>query len=298
MSSNAANLGLTVIIPIGGKSPSTEVLLSWMTADILKKIKIILILDGLEIETSSNFYKSLDKLISSNLRILETDCKNPGGARNRGISLVDTPWMAFWDSDDIPEVDHVLRAILESPPSRTVIRGGYSLQDIKNGRIVVFEEEKLTNDMSILFQSGPGLWRYIFKTESVLNVRFPELSMAEDQIYLFKALTSAESIAEDSRIFYTYQMNNSNQLTNSRNKLKDLFAAFELLVDVYNTNPTNKTSSFEMIIARMLLTTRLNPILFVKTIFSFLSTKQIGISIKIGILNRMLRQITLHLRSR
>lgn len=266
-----------------------------MTADILKRIKVIVIFDGLEAETSSSFHKSLDSLASSNLRVLETDCKNPGGARNLGISLVDTIWMAFWDSDDIPEVDQVLRAILESPPSRTVIRGGYSLQDTKSSRIVVVEEEKLTSDMSVLFQSGPGLWRYIFKTESVLKVRFPELSMGEDQVYLFEALNSVESIAEDSRNFYTYQMNNSHQLTNSRNKLKDLYAAFNLVIDIYNSNPINKTTSFEMIITRMLLTTRLNPLLFTKTIFSFLITKQIRISTKKEILERMFRQITLHL---
>lgn len=269
-----------------------------MTADILKQIKILLIFDGLEPETSSNFHKSLDKSTSSNLRVLETDCKNPGGARNLGISLVDTTWMAFWDSDDIPEVDQVLSAILESPSSRTVIRGGYSLQDTKNGRIVVVEEEKLTNDMSILFQSGPGLWRYIFKTESVLKIRFPELSMAEDQIYLFKALNTVESIEDVSRNFYTYQINNSTQLTNSRSKLNDLFSAFNLLVDDYNFIAANKRSSFEMIIARMLLTMRLDPKIFVKTLFSFLAAKQISFSMKKGIFVKMFRQIVLHLVSR
>ena len=292
------NPELTVIIPIGGESPNLKDLLSWLTLDVLKKIKVVIVFDGLELETSLEFHKSLNQFTSPNFKILETDCKNPGGARNCGISLIDTKWMAFWDADDIPEVTQVLSAIRECPPSKTVIRGGYSVRNMKSGKTTAVDEKKLVDDLSLLFKSGPGLWRYVFRTKNISRVRFPELSMAEDQIYLFNALESAESIVEASKNFYTYQINNSDQLTGSKKKLDDLLKAFGFLLDGYTSNPQIKSSSFETIMARMILTSRLNPSLFGKLTYEFISVRQLSIVIKSKILLKILKQLRLGLRSR
>jgi len=298
LGSTEINPRLTAVIPIGGRSPNLTYLLSWLTSDVLKKIKVIIIFDGLEHETSLEFHRSLTHLISSNLKILETNNKNPGGARNCGIDSVDTMWMAFWDADDIPGVSQVLSVISECSPSTTVIRGGYSIRNLESGETNVVDEEKLSSDLSILFKSGPGLWRYVFKTKNFSGLRFPELSMAEDQIYLFKALESIESIAEASENIYTYQVKNSDQLTSSKEKLDDLLGAFEYLLDEHISSTQIKNSSFETIIARMMLTSRLKISLFAKVTYKFISVRQLSLETKSRILARILKQLFFGLRLR
>jgi hypothetical protein len=295
VSSFGVNPELTAVIPLGGKSPNLEVLLSWMTVDILTRLKVIIILDGLAPETKSKYRKRLIEISPANVKVLETNCKNPGGARNIGISSIDTTWTSFWDADDIPDVDQVLSAISDQAPTISAIRGRYSIKNINSDNIVMVEEETLTNDLSLLFTTGPGLWRYVFKTESISNVRFPEISMAEDQIFLFNALKAAGSITEVSRNFYTYQTNNSEQLTNSREKLTDLSKAFELLIDDFDPNAINKASSFETIISRIILTARLNRRIFARIIYRFLITRKISGSVKLNIIIRTSKAIIRHL---
>jgi hypothetical protein len=122
--------------------------------------------------------------------------------------------------------------------------------------------------------------------------------MAEDQVYLFRALESVESIIDTSENFYTYQIHNSDQLTNSKKKLNDMFEAFKYLLDDYSSNVNNKSSSFETITARMILTSRLHKPLLIKMIYKFISTRQIPILVKIKILEKTLNQFFLRLRSR
>jgi hypothetical protein len=119
--------------------------------------------------------------------------------------------------------------------------------------------------------------------------------MAEDQIFLFNALKAAGSITEVSRNFYTYQTNNSEQLTNSREKLTDLSKAFELLIDDFDPNAINKASSFETIISRIILTARLNRRIFARIIYRFLITRKISGSVKLNIIIRTSKAIIRHL---
>lgn len=288
---------LTAIIPVGGKSPDLTSVLSWLTADVLTKIKLIFVFDGLESNKSRDFHSLLSKFPHSNMTILETDCKNPGGARNYGIEFVDTKWTTFWDADDLPDVNNILNSVADCSPKASVIRGGYSIQNSKDGKVTAVHEDRITEDMAVLFKSGPGLWRYIFKTESILKVRFPELSMAEDQIYLIKALQKSDTIQDVSKNFYTYRIGSSNQLTNSKKKLNDLSQAFIELVRIYSSmsNGDHKKSSIQTIIARMILTSRLSPTLFVRMVLIFFATRRISISMKTGIIIRIINQISVGL---
>lgn len=298
MNSTQINPKLTAIIPIGGSSPNLDVISSWLTPSVLAEIKIIIVFDSLQPEISSHFRKTLAKFDSLNLTILNSDCQNPGGARNVGLSAVNTPWLAFWDADDIPQVPQILKALTESASSKSLIRGGYAQQRFSSSAISAVEENNLENDFSNLFTSGPGLWRYIFRSANVIHIRFPDLSMAEDQIFLFRALTTIGEVEEVPETFYIYQIGNPNQLTNSRRRRRDLLKAFGEMLNEFNPNDEIKYSSFETIVARMLLTSRLNLASLLRMNFQLVVTRKITFVLKAKIALRIIKLIRIYTRSR
>lgn len=289
---------LSVVIPIGGKSPNVDAILSWLTPAVLKDLKVIIIFDSLSPELASQFQISLTKFNSPNLIILKSDCKNPGGTRNVGLVSVDTSWVAFWDADDFPQVPAVLKAVRGASPDKSIIRGFYSVKSEKTGLISVPFGRHLDNDFSNLFTTGPGLWRYVFRTETVLNVRFPNLSMAEDQIFLFRSLTTIKEVEDVSENFYVYLVNSPDQLTNTREKLADLIKAFHQIVNDFKPGEAAKDSAFTTIIARIILTSRLNPLIFLELINQLVNSHQITFRVKIKIIQQIFSQVLFYMRTR
>lgn len=282
---------LTAIIPLGGKAPSLHVLMLWLSAEILSTLKVIIVFDCLKPETSQEFRQTLRKLESSNLEILESSSKNPGGARNVGIEKVTTEWVAFWDSDDIPNARRALEIVASHANGKTIIRGGYGTRNIITGATQEFTDRTQQIQLSELFTAGPGLWRYIFKTDSITDVKFPEISMAEDQIFLLRALSSTRTIEFVSQNLYTYLTNNVNQLTNNKKKIMSLDNAFDFVLDEFRSESSETSDAFETVAARILVTSRLYLPTLMKNIMKFFFTKKITLSTKKRIAKRILNKI-------
>ena len=98
---------------------------------------------------------------------------------------------------------------------------------------------------------NPGLWRFAFKTELAKIAKFPELNMAEDQLYLAKVLQSSKKISISSEIVYEYWIYPSGQLTKNRNALHTLSTA---LIHFEKTYRENKCRAILIVIIRLTIT--------------------------------------------
>ena len=142
-----------------------------------------------------------------------------------GLSQAKGKWITFWDCDDIPNPEKFLEMVYQAQgKGADVALGAFSVRTGSNLRVY---QNKYGDRQEILHSIAfnPGLWRFAFKTELAKIAKFPELNMAEDQLYLAKVLQSSKKISVSSEIVYEYWIYPSGQLTKNRNALHTLSTA-------------------------------------------------------------------------
>ena len=222
---------LTVIVPISRMAGKLQNLKTWINLIIGTNVKVILVHDFQDSETSKELIELIDSIRTPQIVYLEKHFGSPGLARNAGLTLADTKWCCFWDSDDIPNIEKTISNIGNSMPGTEVI--------ISNFEIVSGENSIVVNHYSNLdhVALNPGLWRMVFKTEIVKNEKFLDLRMGEDQIFLLDIDISKRNIQFSKEITYSYITGTEGQLTNQPN-LNSLSALSIIEESVQNKNYT------------------------------------------------------------
>jgi len=253
MEPNSENLVLlSAIIPIAGFPNGLKQIKKWTTETNFKNFEIILVLDSESIsvidEVNSIATSLLDK---TSVTLLNSSARNPGGTRNMGLSQAKGKWITFWDCDDIPNPEKFLEMVYQAQgKGADVALGAFSVRTGSNLRVY---QNKYGDRQEILHSIAfnPGLWRFAFKTELAKIAKFPELNMAEDQLYLAKVLQSSKKISISSEIVYEYWIYPSGQLTKNRNALHTLSTALIHFEKIYREN---KCRAILIVIIRLTIT--------------------------------------------
>ena len=118
----------SVVIPLYNKGPHIERALRSVQAQTVQPREIIVVDDG----STDGGYEWLEGLDLPNLILERRGLPGPGGyaARNRGIELATSEWIAFLDADDEWQPDHlesVTRALeaIERPDGVVSVFSGY-----------------------------------------------------------------------------------------------------------------------------------------------------------------------------
>lgn len=226
MSNSSQIISLTAIIPIGNVNDDLRILKSWINESKKFPLKLILVHDNYDKRTElqlSNIRKSFAK---SKLVVITGKFGSPGLARNAGLKIVKSEWVAFWDCDDKPMLETIFNAITNSSNTDEVIVGGFQVRNASNN----FLDFKHSNKPTIKSISlNPGIWRMIFKSELIKNLKFTNLKLAEDQLFIAELNLPVRKLNFYSKSFYEYIYGGNNQLTSKRNNLPDLRLATRLL---------------------------------------------------------------------
>jgi hypothetical protein len=225
------NLILTAVIPIGDYQSHFKNIDFIIQSCRGLPIKLVLVLDT----QSESSYKSLEATLIPCTDLLwelrKTEAKSPGIARNEGLKCLETPWVTFWDSDDLPDPATIIRSISECHPGTEVLVGNFNSSDAYGIELrghSFFESDRLANG-SILAKN-PGIWRIVFRSSVIGNVIFPDLRMAEDQNFLLNILSKVNRIQFSNKIFYTYKIQSEKSLTKTRSSMNDLPKALSLAI--------------------------------------------------------------------
>lgn len=144
---------------------------------------------------------------------------SPGAARNKGLSNSFAQWVAFWDSDDTPEIgilEVVLGNLKQSLTSLHVYQ--YESWSLGLGRRVRISDDRNVRSLA----RWPGLWRVIVPGQIARQFSFPTHLMGEDVAYLVQLLNSGliDEIRYHPEKIYRYNIYSEGQLTNSNTALK------------------------------------------------------------------------------
>lgn len=227
---------ISAIVPVAGFPNGTTQLDTWTKSSSLGNFEIIFVNDSDDIQVEKKLKEiAIDLRPNSKVKVLKSHCRNPGGSRNLGLSIAEGSWVVFWDCDDIPNPSKVVEMInMADRVSSDVTLGEFQIRDGTSEKVTV---KKISDGQKILesVAINPGLWRFAFKSDLTKNIKFPELSMAEDQIFLAEILTKSAHLSGFHEIVYEYWNHPGGQLTKNKTKIGQLDLAVDYFYEEYRS---------------------------------------------------------------
>jgi glycosyltransferase involved in cell wall biosynthesis len=215
---------LSVIVPISKMAGKLGLLKSWVKEAIKRDVKVILVHDYRDQETSDELNEFIISVDSPAIAFVEGNFGSPGLARNAGMRSIDSEWVAFWDSDDLPNVAKALNLISEGIANKKMILvGSFSKVNITKPHAIEDVSFRGPPDLWInQISKSPGLWRFIVNRSRLRDLPFSEIRMGEDQLLIEELLEFSEDFYLTNDAIYTYYTGNQSQATRDKKARADI----------------------------------------------------------------------------
>jgi len=247
---------LSVIIPISKMAGRLQNLnRTILNIGLENGIQIILIHDVQDANTGPE----LDQLVKSHqnrqITLVEKYIGSPGGARNLGLEYARGSWVNFVDSDDVYFPSNLVKMLrsIESTNASAVI-SNYETVDSVTKSVVLYEHQKSLTRVAV----RPGIWRWTFNAEFISNTRFSNLSMGEDQKFLYEFCKEKQKILFDNQIVYQYTINQELQLTNQKRPKHDLSQVFSEVLKIRKSTQTNFDEFTETMLIKLFVSSMIH----------------------------------------
>ena len=220
-------ISVSIIVPVSNMKGQLSNLSNWINkAD--GSVQVILVHDFKDTETRFEILELLKKNEAPSVVVIEGEFGGPGEARNAGLEFAIGEWVCFWDSDDLGEIQ--------------VLSNWLSTQVNLACDLIVFRYKKVNTtgnlpaytskpwgkgefDNLIRWGSEPGIWRCLFSANFIKGLKFPDILMGEDQVYIARVCAKKPRICFSSEVMYSYFVGRDGQLTNGNYDNQDIFVA-------------------------------------------------------------------------
>ena len=227
---------ISVICPVRNMEGKLQNLQSWVK-QCDATYQIILVCDSCTDKTLKELQNIQSINPQLNIEILVGEFGSPGSARNKGLTRAEGEWITFWDSDDLGKpqlLSNELQKYNENLLDAVVF--GY---EIHSGHKMLKPWTNWPNDPKRCLEMttlNPGLWRFCFRKSSIGNLIFPNLRMAEDQLFINDFIQKSSRVNFNNTVTYTYFVGVENQLTSNATAIEDLSSAVLALSNEINTS--------------------------------------------------------------
>jgi glycosyltransferase involved in cell wall biosynthesis len=242
---------VSVVVPIFNMEGKLSNLFSWLPEANALGFQVILVcnccIDGTRRELED--FTQTQNL--GNVSIFECNEPGPGNARNFGKKLVSGEFILFWDSDDVG-YPKAVQEILEKTQDFDLLLAS----SLTEPPTLISRLELGTSEINKLdeFSLNPGLWRCIFRANSIKSIKFGESRMGEDQVFLARVLATSPDIESNPGVIYKYLMNVPNQLTSKKENIAGLVSSVNLTKHLIYSTPNKYKIVTTVFTLRMLLT--------------------------------------------
>ena len=217
---------LSIVVPIRDMSGRLDPLFEWVKIALEHGLEVVLVHDFADSITELELTSFVNTQSAEKLVFLSGSFNSPGLARNEGLARVSGDFVAFWDSDDLPDVEEMLQLAQQCKDSDYEIGiGGFLTLDENNQVLNAFSTSSQSSMEKIAMY--PGLWRMVFKTSILADVRFSNLLLAEDQLFLAMTHPAERKILFSDRIVYRYKVKQKGALTTIQKNTRDLVKALQ-----------------------------------------------------------------------
>ena len=227
----SSNIELSIIVPIKISNYDLRKLEIWLSK-IDENIEVILVWNGL---INTEVKKRISQFKRKNIININELTLGPGSARNAGLNLVKGKWFTYCDVDDLIEPPVIIEVLKSNNSNSDMIIFNYDI--FEKGTDQLLKMIKCENRTELAMQIG--IWRIVFRSEIFVGLRFPNLIMAEDQIYLMKCEIDSKKVQFVDKVSYKYFINDSKQLTNNKNAKQAVYLAFFEAYEEIKKAPTD-----------------------------------------------------------
>jgi hypothetical protein len=243
---------LTAVVPVTDVRNRMLYLATWLHLAEKYPLRVALILDSSNADEIRIFDQFVKNLNSDHLISRIGSFNSPGLARNHGISEAKTPFIAFWDSDDLPNLSHVFDLVEEGISQNEILIGQYVI--LKNSITAppLFTSDDW--DLKGVVCKNLGLWRMIFPTQLLKGKEFSKYRMAEDQLFFAMLGTPQLHYRFSKKILYSYVDHSGSRLTKNKKAIKDLVPVLQELLAVLSSQENRARRVTILIILRLVIT--------------------------------------------
>jgi len=242
---------LTAIVPVSRMSGKLDNLKSWLFRALDLNVEVILIHDVADEATSSELNVIVELANSRNLVFIEGVFGGPGAARNVGIKIASGKWICFWDSDDVPIVDEIVKLVASQGEQYEIIAGSYFKADLKSGKSKFMKLDKDRFETSL--STNLGIWRFIFNRNAIHDLSFIDTRMGEDLHFICQIPDLKTKMFISEQPIYFYYTNVLGQLTRNKLAITDLYISMRKILELSDKN-SSKNDLIDLFLVRTFVT--------------------------------------------
>lgn len=194
---------------------------------------VIFIVDSSSDETFSSLNAIVDSNNYEKVKIIKGNFGGPVEVRNFGIAQASGDWVAFWDSEDIPNLDAFVNIVENAQRAEKQIAVGDRKKlspDLEISRVRFKKVRDFNLPYFFKTVQNPGIWRWAFQRPIIDGVSPPNLLMGEDQLFLAYLNVDWLKVYREKEHVYDCIQGNPSQLTASRLAINDRLKMSQYLV--------------------------------------------------------------------
>lgn len=209
---------VSIIVPVYQVEKYIRQCIESILAQTFTDFELILVDDG----SKDNSGKICGEYVGKDnrVRVLHQENSGVADARNNGIANAVGEYICFVDADDRIDntmLEHCVTCIKAN--GADILRHGHITELWKNEKCVNEEKisaprfakalthSQISEDMERFWQNCSNyVWNYFFKKKVIENIKFPDIKVSEDHIFVLEALQKCEKICFLSEEPYHYCM--------------------------------------------------------------------------------------------
>ena len=248
---SSATSDLSVIVPVTRLGGKEQNLRSWLLKLPRENVAVFLVHDVQDIITSEILSSILSEARNPNIQMFEATLNSPGLTRNVAIDCIASEWTWFVDADDLPLISEALVIIKEANHHTEVIIGRYGIRSV-DGKSRAQPEIPPQTLESVAYT--PGIWRMIFRSRSIGDIRFKSFRMGEDQLFLLEYGIFHRKIQFVERQIYTYFLHVEGQLTSRRKDILEISKVISRTLEIFRKSNLDEKNLVGVMFLRQVIT--------------------------------------------
>ena len=198
---------ITAIIPVHNWDKVSDNIKYLINLKDINKFKIIFILDSCPSYAENDLKELLFLIKNINFIILNRNYNSAAESRNEGLSLVDTEWVCFWDSDDLPNLNGFYNLYTSvSSENVDLVVGQIRTAYIRNGLEIKSRTTKTSSHLTLALDLG--FTRILYKSLFIRELFFSKYKIGEDILFLAEIISKKPSIIFSQALVYNYSNSN------------------------------------------------------------------------------------------
>ena len=252
---------ITAIIPVHNWDKVSDNIKYLINLEDINKFKIIFILDSCPSYVENDLKELLFLIKNINFIILNRNYNSAAESRNEGLSLVDTEWVCFWDSDDLPNLNGFYNLYTSvSSENVDLVVGQIRTAYIRNGLEIKSWTTRTSSHLTLALDLG--FTRILYKSLFIKDLFFPNYKIGEDILFLAEIISKKPSIIFSQAIVYNYS--NSNWITHKTDTklVCKLLQLYSRLVEAKSMQKNELVKGFYLLVTFKVLIGILKRIIF------------------------------------